>query len=83
MWRKILLGAGVAVAIGAVAALAYFQLVKQGILKYNRYDRRVEGKLRVGDQAPDLELAMYDGSTVRLSTLWEARPAFLIFGSCT
>jgi peroxiredoxin len=37
----------------------------------------------VGHQAPDLALTMYDGSDVRLSTLWKAKPVVLIFGSCT
>ena len=39
--------------------------------------------LRVGDIAPDLKVAAYDGSTLRLGSLWEGKPVMLIFGSCT
>jgi hypothetical protein len=73
----------VGVVVGAVGWLTYMELVKKGILRYNRYDRRVEGTLKVGHQAPDVTLTMYDGSDVRLSTLWKAKPVVLIFGSCT
>jgi hypothetical protein len=61
----------------------YYLLVREGILRYNKYDRRERGTLRVGDAAPDLTLAGYDGSTVRLSELWRAKPVVLVFGSCT
>jgi peroxiredoxin len=37
----------------------------------------------VGAIAPDFDLVMYDGSRVRLSKLWETKPVFLVFGSCT
>ncbi len=53
------------------------------MLRYNEFDRRERGTLKVGAPAPDLALAMYDGSTVRLSELWSAKPVFLVFGSCT
>ena len=69
-------------ALGA-CGFVYMKLVEKGILRYNKYDRRVEGTLLVGHQAPDLALTMYDGSDVRLSTLWKAKPVVLIFGSCT
>ncbi len=39
--------------------------------------------LRVGDQAPDVELTRYDGSRLRLSSLWAEKPVVLVFGSCT
>jgi hypothetical protein len=41
------------------------------------------GSLRVGQQAPDLELPLLDEGSVRLSELWRERPVFLVFGSCT
>jgi cytochrome oxidase Cu insertion factor (SCO1/SenC/PrrC family) len=72
------------VAVAALGWLGYMQAVKKGWIKYNKYDRRVEGRLKVGDKAPDLELTMYDGTPVRLSSLWgDGKPLFLVFGSCT
>ena len=79
--------------LAAVAAAAllfaggfgvYYVLVREGILRYNKWDRRVRGTLKEGDAAPDLVLASYgSGGTVRLSELWRARPVVLVFGSCT
>jgi hypothetical protein len=83
MRTKILIGAAVAAAVVALGVFVYFQLVKAGVLRYNKYDRRERGSLAVGDVAPDLALTMYDGTPVRLSELWGSRPVFLVFGSCT
>lgn len=69
-------------AVTAVGFYAYMELVKAGILKYNKYDRRTQGNLKVGSPVPDLTLALYDGSTVQLSSLWK-KPVMLVFGSCT
>ena len=81
---KVLIAAAAGVGVVALGGLVYFELMKKGYIKYNEYDRRVEGRLRVGDVAPDLELAMYDGAPVRLSSLWgDGKPLFLVFGSCT
>jgi hypothetical protein len=77
------------VATASVAALAtagflgYMQLVKAGVLRYNRFDRRERGTLRVGDRASDLAVTLYDGSSAKLSQLWKTKPLFLVFGSCT
>jgi hypothetical protein len=71
-------------ALGAVAlGGAYYLAVRQGWLRYNKYDRREQGTIRVGDHAPDLALAGYDGATVRLAGLWAEKPLVLVFGSCT
>jgi hypothetical protein len=83
MARKLLIGCALALVTAAAGFLAWRQLVKAGVLRYNEYDRRERGQLRVGASAPDLELPLYDGSRLRLSELWRARPAFLVFGSCT
>jgi hypothetical protein len=68
----------------ALGGLAYMYAVRKAWIRYNKYDRRVEGRLRVGDIAPDLQLALYDGSAARLSSFWsDGKPLFLVFGSCT
>lgn len=78
-----------AVAVAAAAALfaggfgVYYVLVREGVIRYNRFDRRERGTLKVGDRAPDLQLAGYGAEPVRLSELWRERPVVLIFGSCT
>jgi len=70
--------------VGGLGFLGYMHAVKKAWIPYNEYDRRQEGRLRVGDAAPDLELTLYDGTPVRLSSLWgEGKPLFLVFGSCT
>jgi hypothetical protein len=82
-WKKALLVvAGLAV-LGVGGFYGYYQLVKAGVLRYNQYDRRERGKLKVGAQAPDLALPLYAGGEVKLSELWRARPVVLVFGSCT
>jgi hypothetical protein len=81
--RGIVIGLAAVAALGAAGFFTWYQLVKAGILRYNKYDRREKGTLEVGHMAPDLPLTMYDGSTVRLSELWKTKPLFLVFGSCT
>ena len=82
-WRRPVLGASALLAVVGVGGLVYMKLVEEGFVRYNKWDRRVRGTLRVGDPAPDLELTRYDGSTLRLSSLWEKKPVVLVFGSCT
>jgi hypothetical protein len=79
----LVIAAAVVVALVAAGGFGYMKLVEKGYIRYNRWDRRVRGTLRVGDQAPDLELTRYDGSRFRLSSLWATRPVVLVFGSCT
>jgi hypothetical protein len=83
MARKIVLGLLAAAALAAASLFAYYQLVKAGYLRYNRYDRHERGALEVGQAAPDLALESYAGERLQLSALWKERPLFLIFGSCT
>lgn len=78
-----MIGALAAVAVGALGFSVYMKLVEHGFVRYNKWDRRVRGTLRAGDLAPDLELTRYDGTTLRLSSLWAKKPVVLVFGSCT
>ena len=83
-WRM-LLGIAAGVVVTAVGGLfGYRKLIEGAWVKYNKWDRRERGTLRVGDQAPDLELPLLaEGASVKLSDLWRERPVFLVFGSCT
>jgi hypothetical protein len=83
MRKKILIRSAIALAVLAAGGLVYYELMKAGFIRYNRFDRRERGSLKVGALAPDLQLTMYDGSPVRLSQLWGAQPVFVVFGSCT
>jgi hypothetical protein len=70
-------------AVRGLGVLVYTKLVEGAWIRYNKWDRRERGTLRVGQQAPDLELLRVDEGSVRLSELWRERPVFLVFGSCT
>jgi hypothetical protein len=82
--RKVLVVSAATVAVLAVAGAAYYELLREGFVHYGKYDRRDRGSLKVGAQAPDLDLTMYDGTPLRLSQLWDGpQPVFVVFGSCT
>jgi hypothetical protein len=81
--RQALLAAAAVAGLAALGFGTWYVLVREGILRYNKYDHRERGKLKEGDAAPDLALAAYGGRTVRLSELWRERPVVLVFGSCT
>jgi hypothetical protein len=82
-WKRILAWSAAVTAVAGGGFLGYMELVKKGFVRYNKWDRRERGALRVGDPAPDLSLATYEGGQVRLSELWHERPVLLVFGSCT
>ena len=53
-----------------------------GFLRYGT--QRTEGKLKVGDRAPDVSLIALDGKgSVRLGELTAGKPLVLVFGSYT
>jgi hypothetical protein len=81
--RKILIGVGIGLAVVAAGGVIYYELLKAAFVHNGKYDRRERGSLKVGGQAPDLDLKMFDGTPVRLSQLWGAQPVFVVFGSCT
>ena len=82
-WKTLVLGSSLAIAVPVGGFRGYMELVRAGVLRYNKYDRREKGELKVGGAAPDLELRMYDSAPLRLSELWASKPVFLVFGSCT
>lgn len=83
MVKKLLIGVGALLVLGVGGFFGYMQLVKAGYLRYNKFDRRERGRLQPGGRAADVALTMYDGAPQRLSWLWERKPLFLVFGSCT
>ncbi len=85
--KHFLVALGLLVALGATGwyfgpGLHRWALVNAWI-RYNEYDIRREGHLRVGDAAPDLELLRVGGGTARLSDHWAEKPLVLVFGSYT
>lgn len=84
MIKKLVIGAVVLVLVVGLGAFLYYQAMVHAWIKYNEYDIRTEGQLRVGDLAPDLELARAGGDgKVLLSTLYAEKPVVLAFGSYT
>ena len=82
LWKKVLLG--VAVLLLGAGALMAWKIGPKNIIGMIRYDQRQEGKLRVGDRAPDVSLLALDGQTpVKLSATIGDKPLVLVFGSFT
>jgi hypothetical protein len=81
--KKAMIIVAVLAVVGAGGFFGYMQLVKAGYVRYNKYDRRERGALREGGPAADVALTTYEGAPLRLSWLWNRRPLFLVFGSCT
>ena len=82
LWKKVLLGFGLLV----VAAVGYavVSFGPKNIIGMLRYDQREEGKLKVGDAAPNVELLALDGTTpVHLKESLGGKPTILVFGSFT
>ena len=76
----------IVVVVLALAAGTFF-VVRMGprnVIGMIRYDQRQEGKLHVGDHAPDIELLALDGVTpTRLAEHLGGRPGIIVFGSFT
>ena len=80
---RIVIGLVVLAGVAYGSGQAYFYAMKQNWVKYNEYDVRSEGMLAVGDLAPDLELGLVEGDSVRLSSFFGEKPVVLVFGSYT
>lgn len=82
MRKKLLIGLGVVVLL--LASGAALMIGPRNILGMLFYDQRREGRLVVGDAAPDVVLATIDGNPeLHLSSLMRGKPLVLVFGSFT
>ena len=82
LWKKILLA--VALLVLAAGGLMAWKIGPRNIIGMLRYDQRQEGKLKVGDRAPDVALIALDGKTpVRVAESIGDRPLVLVLGSFT
>ena len=80
LWTILLVVGGLAVAL---AAWFVISMGPRNVIGMMRYDTRHEGRLEVGDRAPDVNLVALDGSAVRLLGASRSRPLVLVFGSFT
>ena len=83
LWKKIAIGVG-AVALLALGGFTYMVGGPRNLIGMIRYDQREEGRLKVGDKAPDVTLLALDGKTpLKLSERLGGKPTVLVFGSFT
>lgn len=76
----------VAIAVLLVAAFAVGvgMIGPRNVIGMLRYDQREDGRLKVGDTAPDVTLvALAEGRQEKLATRIGTKPLVLIFGSFT
>jgi hypothetical protein len=81
MWKRLVIGLLALIAV--LATVAVYWIGPRNVIGMLLYDRRSEGKLMVGDAAPDVTLAKLDGSDARLLDFLDGKPLILIFGSYT
>jgi hypothetical protein len=76
---------GVGVAIVLLLVFAVVRIGPRNVIGFVTYGRQArEGRLRVGDPAPDVALVALDGTTpTRLSDWFGDQPVVLVFGSFT
>ncbi len=83
LWKKIVIGVA-ALALLALGGFTYMVGGPRNLVGMIRYDQREEGRLKVGDKAPDVTLLALDGKTpVKLSERLGGKPTVLVFGSFT
>ena len=82
VWKKVGIVSGLVLIAAGAAALAV--VGPRNVIGMLRYDKREQGRLKVGDAAPDVLLVALDGATpVRISEKIGPRPLVLVFGSYT
>lgn len=77
------IGAAVFLAILGYGTVQVLRMGPRRVWARLRYDRRREGNLAVGVQAPDVMLTALDGRQVHLHDHLRGKPLVLIFGSYT
>ncbi|MEP6801840.1 MAG: hypothetical protein ABJC07_07880 [Acidobacteriota bacterium] len=81
-WKKAGIVSGLVVAAAGAAAVGV--VGPRNVMGMLRYDKREQGRLKVGDAAPDVTLIALDGATpVRISEKIGPHPLVLVFGSYT
>ena len=81
--KRVLIGLAALVVL-AVGGMTYMIGGPRNLIGMLRYDQRQEGRLKVGDRAPDVTLVALDGTTpVKLSSELGGKPTVLVFGSFT
>ena len=80
--KKILAAMAAIVLAGSVTMVAW--MGPRNVIGILRYDQREEGHLKVGDEAPDIQLrTLADAKPENLQTFVGQKPLILIFGSFT
>jgi hypothetical protein len=80
--KKIIAGVAALLLAGAAGMAAW--MGPRNVIGMLRYDQREDGRLKVGEMAPDVELrALSDSKRENLSASIGGKPSVLIFGSFT
>jgi len=80
--KKILVGVAALLLAGGSGMVGW--MGPRNVVGMLRYDQREEGRLKVSDMAPDVELrALSDSKRENLSASIGGKPSVLIFGSFT
>ena len=80
--KKILAAVAALVLAGSVSMVAW--MGPRNVIGILRYDQREEGHLKVGDEAPDVQLrTLAEAKSENLKTFVGQKPLILIFGSFT
>jgi hypothetical protein len=82
--RKLWIAAGIVGGLALIAGIAMVVMIgPRNVIGMIRYDQREEGRLKVGDPAPDVALLALDGTPVRLASRFGTKPTVIVFGSFT
>jgi len=80
--KKVLAALAAIILVGGVAMISW--IGPRNVIGMLRYDQREEGRLEVGDEAPNVELrTLADSKPENLKTYIGQKPLILIFGSFT